>query len=152
MQWKTLIQNICESLIRDEFSFATVRHSLEDVLHEQPRHDAHGGGEGGRTHALLLQRPLVNLARHDQRRSALKGRTRLNAEQQTLVSVGFKRLCSRKLEHTMAIRRPSRVSQGELVDTRQLKEGKCWEETFLILLFNMAPIASWWLAASDWSI
>lgn len=39
---------------------AKVQQVLETVLHEQPRHNAHSGGQAGGAHTLPLQRALVN--------------------------------------------------------------------------------------------
>lgn len=53
---------------------AKAQQVLERVLHQQPGHDAHGGGQAGGAHALALERALVDPARNDQRRHARKAR------------------------------------------------------------------------------
>ena len=45
---------------------------LQRVLHQEPGHNAHGGGQAGRAHPVLLQGFLVNVARHHERRGARK--------------------------------------------------------------------------------
>jgi len=43
---------------------------LQRVLHKKARHNAHGGGQAGRAHPVLLQRALIDVAGHHQRRRA----------------------------------------------------------------------------------